>query len=311
MMNMSKNMTPEESAKLKKQQRMVWVVAFGIPIVFVAIMVWSRFGNSNNSIDSMAPTSDFGVTSNSGFEKNKPASTDSSQEKGAIKSIYEGTYEGKFNYQYNPTCPERELSDGTSIPDGTGWIPRTLTMRVKLSANPYTEVRPSQVYVLNIWVDDPDFGTGPNGIAPIDPQGKNEPASMTMVLLPRDPSDPLRRAIYEDPRTHERTILEDDLPNITFRIPISADNLADQSNGIWIYGANGGREGYYISEDGSILHSTHVSDTSSYKSYNYELDDTWDATDRTGNGPLSTEYNLKSGGCPTRFTSWSLTKISH
>ena len=257
-----------------------------------------------------------------------PTTTDNSATtKPQVKSIYEGTYEGVFNYEYNPTCPHKKGIDKYgyhwSLADGTGWVSGVLKMRIKLGSIPAEPGMysagygsPSFAYILNLWIDDPDFGTGPDGVAPIGNQYSDvRPTIIHLTALPRDPSDPIHKYIYEDPDTHKKTVIDSIsslIDEIYFEVPgTNMKSPDDVPPYILVYGAGRYSDGYYISDDGSVLHSyPHVP----REGDGYTAGNNWAAYTSIGTGPFTTEYDSdrpgREGGCPTRFTSWSLTKIS-
>lgn len=236
---------------------------------------------------------------------------DSASEKNTrIKSMYEGTYEGKLDYEYNPTCPQikKTLPDGRThlIPDGTGWIPATLTLRIKFGSNPehnyYSWLDRFQVNVLNVWFDDPDFQTGPDGYKPVNRQ-------LLMPRLPRDPADPAHNAITESGASIK------DWDAFVFGEHENPSDLTSETRSTFsLIGNYNNPSGFYVSDDAKVLHSLPIPFNGKYAEGVYwsPFQDTWEASATKGSGPLSRDKQLKSwgDGCRTRFKTWSLTRIS-
>jgi hypothetical protein len=244
-----------------------------------------------------------------------PRPGSASEKNTLIKSMYEGTYEGKLEYEYNPTCPEitETLPDGRthSFPDGTGWIPATLTLRIKFGSVPEHDVEGNdhmysrgdrfEVNVLNVWIDDPEFQTGPDGYKPVNFQH-------VMPWLPRDPADPAHNAIMESGES-----IKNWDGFVFYLLENPSDRTSETISRFSLIGNWANPSGFYVSDDAKVLHSIPIPHQDyAQGEYWSPFQDTWEAMAMKGSGPLSDDKQLKywNAGCRTRFKTWSLTRIS-
>ncbi|MDO8740305.1 MAG: hypothetical protein Q7J54_01880 [Candidatus Woesearchaeota archaeon] len=235
------------------------------------------------------------------------------------KSMYEGTYEGKLEYEYNPTCPhiKKTLPDGRTYlaPDGTGWIPATLMLRIKLGSIPehddegndhvYSRRDLFDVRVLNVWFDDPDFQTGSDGYKPVN----NRYSELVMPWLPRDPADPAHNVIMEDGES-----LQLDWTGMVFSLLENPNDRTSKAlSSFSLTGNFANPTGFYVSDDAKVIRSIPIPHQDYMGDEGWSAyQDTWNANIEKGSGPLSLDKQLEhwKAGCRTRFKTWSLTRIS-
>ncbi len=216
------------------------------------------------------------------------------------ESVYEGTYEGEFNYEYKNRDSKGRGCEGK---EGLiGWIPATLKLRVTFE--PFAYGVGWDLYTVQttkIWADDPDFNTGTNGVTP---PGPAKASVLILPMVPRAENDPVNYAMDAFAEDQNSTRLD----------PLSKHGLlflfpTGDPDDLWgsQLGTNFGNEGYYISPDGETMHSYPHTPGDAFQTSN-----TWEAVSQTGSGPLSltaqTGPNRKY--CNPRFISWSLTKVS-
>ncbi len=219
------------------------------------------------------------------------------------QSVYEGTYEGDFNYEYKQRDSKGRGCEGK---EGlVGWVSAVLKVRVTFESTPFTDMSsemwyPFTVNVAKVWTDDPDFGAGADGVPP---KNYGKPVELILPMIPRSADDPYNYAVIEKSVQYPDGKKQDPLSQhgIRFEFPVEGD--AEISLG------NYAPDGYYVSPDGTALHSYPHNPSDPFMSSN-----TWDVLNRnkTGTGPLSMNAQIGPNRkyCSPRFISWSLTKVS-
>lgn len=218
---------------------------------------------------------------------------------------YTGTYEFKGIYEYKWADSDDYATCGKS----DGWNNATLTMRVTFEPIPNAELGTWDDYTVSVkklWVDDPDFGTGSDGVAPVDNTGKGY-TKLFLPLLPRSAEDPLNYAVtpekngkpFEDPISGH---------SITFVFPFVEDDAHPRGTTIDVTAVGMlYSEGYYVSPDGSEFHSYSHTPGDQFMTSN-----TWEAWSSAGTGPLvlDNQLGLTRKECAPKFISWTFKKIS-
>mgnify|MGYP001575073867 FL=1 len=223
---------------------------------------------------------------------------------------YVGTYEFKGEYQYNlsKNCVPRPRGDGTWIPASeAGWIPATLTVRVTFEAPPVNQYPVFSdnfdVIITKLWADDPDFGTGIDGVAP--ESGNGKPVKLELPWIPRSPENPASYALVPKSAFYPEGIALNKFSasyGASFNFPTGPK---EWSTFVGFGGVNMGSEGFYISPDGKSMHNIPYVNL-------YGNSNTWGAHTQIGSGPLSGPYYPVGNKCgiDPRFVSWTFTKIS-
>ncbi|MBI4188700.1 MAG: hypothetical protein HY529_05800 [Chloroflexi bacterium] len=135
-----------------------------------------------------------------------------------LLSIYDGTYTGTFNYEYQ-VYRTNEKGDGWVAV--SGWIPASFSLTVTLT---YKSISSGMVNldITKITCSDPAFGTGPDGITPVD-----IPSQPRIVKLP-----------LSTPATHEIGGFEIYFPNgARLRTPETSNDLSVSSGGQTLSGS--------------------------------------------------------------------------
>ncbi len=215
---------------------------------------------------------------------------------------YVGTYEfvGVYTYHTNRDCKETD----------NDLVTKKLTVRATF----IPPVRDSKsltfwdyhtVWVSNLWVDDPDFGTGASGVTPELPENSNDLkyTETILPLLPRDSADPENYGIVDISSQYPDGRRLDPLNKhgFIFYIPTSENKYVTEIS-------FGGPTGYTVSADGKYLSSIPYTSQDPFMTNN-----TWGAMNPVGSGPLSSSSQTGASKyvfCGPRFVSWTATKVS-
>lgn len=214
------------------------------------------------------------------------------------ESVYKGTYEGEFNYEYKN---RNSKGGGCEGKEGlTGWIPATLHARITFEPFAYgVGWDRYTVQTTKIWTDDPDFGTGAGGVTP---PGLANASVLILPMIPRAENDPINYAM-DAFATDKNSTRWDPLSNHGLRFDFPLEGGAEIALNSYA------GEGYYVSPDGTALYSYPRNPSDPFMS-----SDTWSALNRnkTGTGPLSMNAQIGPNKkyCSPKFISWSLTKVS-